>query len=211
MDTHGNRALFSRAMVKVAACAMLTTGLPLAMYAEAGNIEAAMMAAQQTRTVSGQIVDSKGETIIGANVIEKGTSNGSITDFDGNFSLEVAPNATLVISYIGYKTIEIKASEVKAGQAIMLQENSELMDEVVVVGYGTQRKATLTGSISAVSGDELKNVSAANLTNALAGKTAGVIANTRSGEPGADDAEILIRGKGTLGNTAPLILSLYQY
>ena len=134
MDTHGNRALFSRAMVKVAACAMLTTGLPLAMYAEAGNIEAAMMAAQQTRTVSGQIVDSKGETIIGANVIEKGTSNGSITDFDGNFSLEVAPNATLVISYIGYKTIEIKASEVKAGQAIMLQENSELMDEVVVVG-----------------------------------------------------------------------------
>ena len=206
MDTHGNRALFSRAMVKVAACAMLTTGLPLAMYAEAGNIEAAMMAAQQTRTVSGQIVDSKGETIIGANVIEKGTSNGSITDFDGNFSLEVAPNATLVISYIGYKTIEIKASEVKAGQAIMLQENSELMDEVVVVGYGTQRKATLTGSISAVSGDELKNVSAANLTNALAGKTAGVIANTRSGEPGADDAEILIRGKGTLGNTAPLIV-----
>ena len=136
MDTHGNRALFSRAMVKVAACAMLTTGLPLAMYAEAGNIEAAMMAAQQTRTVSGQIVDSTGESIIGANIVEKSNNaNGTITDFDGKFTLKVAPNATLVISYIGYKSIEIKASELKAGHAITLEENAAMMDEVIVIGY----------------------------------------------------------------------------
>lgn len=81
-----------------------------------------------------------------------------------------------------------------------------MLDEVVVVGYGTQKKATLTGSISQVGGDEIKKLAAANLTNTLAGKTAGVIANTRSGEPGEDNADILIRGKGTLGSTAPLIV-----
>ena len=140
MDTHGNRALFSRAMVKVAACVVLTAGLPQAMLAETGNAEAAVMAAQQTRTVSGQVVDSNGESIIGANIVEKGNNaNGTITDFDGKFTLKVAPNATLVISYIGYKTIEMKASEIKAGHAITLQENAEMMDEVVVIGYGTQR------------------------------------------------------------------------
>lgn len=139
--------------------------------------------------------------------MEKGTSNGTITDFDGNFTLNVSPNATLVISYIGYKTQEIPVSQAKAGRLeVTLREDSEVMDEVVVVGYGTQRKATLTGSVSSVSGDDLKKISAANLTNTLAGKTAGVIANTRSGEPGADDAEILIRGKGTLGSTSPLIV-----
>ena len=90
MDTHGNRALFSRAMVKVAACAMLTAGLPQAMLAETGNAEAAVMAAQQTRTVSGQVVDSNGESIIGANIVEKGNNaNGTITDFDGKFTLKV--------------------------------------------------------------------------------------------------------------------------
>lgn len=87
-----------------------------------------------------------------------------------------------------------------------MKEDTEMLDEVVVVGYGTQKKATLTGSVSQVGGEELKKVSTANLTNTLAGKTAGVIANTRSGEPGADDATILIRGKGTLGNTSPLIV-----
>jgi len=111
--------------------------------------------------------------------MEKGTSNGTITDFDGNFTLNVSPNATLVISYIGYKTQEIPVSQAKAGRLeVTLREDSEVMDEVVVVGYGTQRKATLTGSVSSVSGDDLKKISAANLTNTLAGKTAGVIANT---------------------------------
>ena len=126
----------------------------MAMYAEAGNMEAAVMAAQQTRTVSGQVVDSNGESIIGANVMEKGTTNGTITDFDGKFSLKVAPNATLVISYIGYKNIEMKASELKVGQTITLQENAEMMDEVVVIGYGTQRKGDVTSAISSVKAED---------------------------------------------------------
>ena len=87
-----------------------------------------------------------------------------------------------------------------------MKEDTEMLDEVVVVGYGTQKKATLTGSVSQVGGEELKKVAATNLTNTLAGKTAGVIANTRSGEPGEDNADILIRGKGTLGSTSPLIV-----
>ena len=85
---------------------------------------------------------------------------------------------------------------------VTLKEDTEILDEVVVVGYGTQKKATLTGSVSSVSGEDIKKVSAANLSNTLAGKTAGIIANTRSGEPGEDGADILIRGKGTLGNTS---------
>lgn len=148
------------------------------VHAETSEISTAGIM-QQSRTVTGKVLDPKGETVIGANVMEKGTSNGTITDFDGNFTLNVSPNATLVISYIGYKTQEIPVSQAKAGRLeVTLREDSEVMDEVVVVGYGTQRKATLTGSVSSVSGDDLKKISAANLTNTLAGKTAGVIANT---------------------------------
>ena len=206
MNTQLNRMLFSRAFVKVSACVVLSAGcLPMTTYAE--SIEAPVVEnVLQQKAISGKVVDSKGESIIGANVMEKGTTNGTITDFDGNFSLKVSANSTIVISYIGYQSIEVSAAHIKAGGQITLKEDTELMDEVVVVGYGTQKKATLTGSVSSIGGDDLKKISTANLTNTLAGKTAGVIANTRSGEPGADDAEILIRGKGTLGNTAPLIV-----
>ncbi len=207
MDTHGNRALFSRAMVKVAACAMLTTGLPLAMYAEAGNIEAAMMAAQQTRTVSGQIVDSKGESIIGANIVEKGNNaNGTITDFDGKFTLKVAPNSTLVISYIGYKTIEIKASEVKAGHAITLQENAEMMDEVVVIGYGTQRKGDVTSAISSVKAEDFTVGKVGDAADLIKGKVAGLSIAKGSGDPNSTST-IRLRGVISVnGSTTPLIL-----
>ena len=206
MNTQLNRMLFSRAFVKVSACVVLSAGcLPMTTYAE--SIEAPVVEnVLQQKAISGKVVDSKGESIIGANVMEKGTTNGTITDFDGNFSLKVSANSTIVISYIGYQSIEVSAAQIKTGGQITLKEDTELMDEVVVVGYGTQKKATLTGSVSSIGGDDLKKISTANLTNTLAGKTAGVIANTRSGEPGADDAEILIRGKGTLGNTAPLIV-----
>ena len=207
MDTHGNRALFSRAMVKVAACAMLTTGLPLAMYAEAGNIEAAMMAAQQTRTVSGQIVDSKGESIIGANIVEKGNNaNGTITDFDGKFSLKVAPNATLVISYIGYKNIEMKASELKVGQTITLQENAEMMDEVVVIGYGTQRKGDVTSAISSVKAEDFTVGKVGDAADLIKGKVAGLSIAKGSGDPNSTST-IRLRGVISVnGSTTPLIL-----
>lgn len=206
MDTHGNRALFSRAMVKVAACTMLAAGLPLAMYAEAGNMEAAVMAAQQTRTVSGQVVDSNGESIIGANVMEKGTTNGTITDFDGKFSLKVAPNATLVISYIGYKTIEIKVSDIKAGQAITLHENSEMMDEVVVIGYGTQRKGDVTSAISSVKAEDFTVGKVGDAADLIKGKVAGLSIAKGSGDPNSTST-IRLRGVISVnGSTTPLIL-----
>ena len=206
MDTHGNRALFSRAMVKVAACTMLAAGLPLAMYAEAGNTEAAVIAAQQTRTVSGQVVDSNGESIIGANIVEKGTANGTITDFDGKFSLKVAPNATLVISYIGYKNIEMKASELKAGQTITLQENAEMMDEVVVIGYGTQRKGDVTSAISSVKAEDFTVGKVGDAADLIKGKVAGLSIAKGSGDPNSTST-IRLRGVISVnGSTTPLIL-----
>lgn len=150
MNTHLNRMLFSRAFVKVSACVVLSAGcLPMAAYAE--SVEAPVVeSVLQQKAISGKVVDSKGESIIGANIMEKGTTNGTITDFDGNFSLNVAANAVLQISYIGYKTQEIPASQLKAGAVITLKEDTEVMDEVVVIGYGTQRKGDVTSAISSV-------------------------------------------------------------
>ena len=206
MRTHEKRALFSRALLRATTCLFLTAGAGISpAWATSGENIQETSIVQQTSTVNGKITDSNGEPIIGASVVVKGTTNGTITDFDGNFTLEIPAKATLVISYVGYKTQEVAVNGKKTLN-ISLKEDMEMLDEVVVVGYGTQKKATLTGSVSSVGGEELKKVSTANLTNTLAGKTAGVIANTRSGEPGADDATILIRGKGTLGNTSPLIV-----
>lgn len=207
MKTHENRALFSKAVLKATTCLFLAAGassMPVFAFSEsAGSMGTEIV--QQSGAIFGKITDSNGEAIIGASVVVKGTSNGTITDIDGNFTLNAPSNATLIISYIGYKTIELPANGKKT-LSITMKEDTEMLDEVVVVGYGTQKKATLTGSISQVGGDEVRKMAAVNLTNTLAGKTAGVIANTRSGEPGEDNADILIRGKGTLGSTAPLIV-----
>lgn len=124
---------------------------------------------------------------------------------DGKFELEVPSGAVLIVSYIGMQSQEIYVGD-KTVFDIVLQESNIGLDEVVVVGYGTQKKATLTGSISTVGGEDLKKIAAVNLSNTLAGKTAGVIANTRSGEPGEDGATIQIRGQGTFGSTSPLIV-----
>lgn len=206
MNAHLNRMSLSRTFVAMSACmAFSASYLPMAAYAESHGVPI-VQSVLQSKSVSGRVVDSKGEAIIGANIMEKGTDNGTITDYDGKFNLKVSPNSVIVVSYIGYKSVEVRVSQMKADGRIVLKEDAEIMDEVVVVGYGTQKKATLTGSVSQVGGEDLKKVAAANLTNTLAGKTAGVIANTRSGEPGEDNASILIRGKGTLGSNAPLIV-----
>lgn len=115
MNTHLNRMLFSRAFVKVSACVVLSAVcLPLAAYAE--SIEAPTIeSVLQQKAISGKVVDSKGEAIIGANVVEKGTTNGTITDFEGNYTLNVPSNSVLVISYIGYKTQEVFVSKAKKG------------------------------------------------------------------------------------------------
>lgn len=160
---------------------------------------------QQQKTVTGTVVDASGIALPGVAILEKGTTNGTVTDIDGNFSLDVSANAVLDVSYIGMQSQEIPVKG-KTTFRIVLQEGNIGLDEVVVVGYGTQKKATLTGSVSSVSGDDLKKVAAVNISNTLAGKTAGVIANTRSGEPGEDGATIQIRGSGTFGSTEPLIV-----
>ena len=159
---------------------------------------------QQGKTISGNIVDSYGEPIIGANVIEKGTSNGTVTDYDGNFTFNVSNNAVLRISYIGYLEQEV-ATEGKSTINVKLLEDSKALDEVVVVGYGVQKKANLTGAVSSIDSKSLENRPITNSTQALQG-TQGVYVNQAGAQPGVDNATIRIRGQGTLNDNNPLVL-----
>lgn len=161
----------------------------------------------QSKQVTGVVKDNTGETIIGASVLEKGTSNGTITDLDGNFSINVSnDNAILQISFVGYQTQEINVQG-KTFITTIMMEDSEVLDEVVIVGYGTQKKESVVGAISQVSSKELLRSPAANVSQAIAGKIPGVITSQSSGAPGADDAQIFIRGRATFaGDAQPLIL-----
>lgn len=159
----------------------------------------------QQKTIKGIVVDATGEPLIGVNVSVKGTTIGIITDIDGKYTLEVPTNATLVFSYIGYRTQEHSVGN-QTTINITLQEDTQNIDEVVVVGYGVQKKETVTGSVSTLKGDDLVKSPVANLSNAIAGKMSGVVTYQRSGEPGYDGATIRIRGSNTLGNNDPLIV-----
>lgn len=206
MNTHLNRVLFSRAFVRMAACAVLSAGcLPMAVYAASGEAPS-VQSVLQNRTISGKIVDSKGEAIIGANVMEKGTTNGTITDFDGNFSLNVSAKAVLQISYIGYKTLEIPAAQLKAGAKITLKEDTEVMDEVVVIGYGTQRKGDVTSAIASVKAEDFTVGKITDAADLVKGKIAGLSVTNSSGDPTATSS-IMLRGITTIkGSVTPLIL-----
>lgn len=206
MDTHLNRVLFSRAFVKMATCAVLSAGcLPMAAYAESDEVNAVQMV-QQQKTITGQVVDSKGETIIGANVMEKGTTNGTITDFDGNFTLNVSSKATLVISYIGYKSVEVPASALKSGMKVTLKEDTEVMDEVVVIGYGTQRKGDVTSAIASVKAEDFTIGKVGDAADLIKGKVAGLSIAKGSGDPNATST-IRLRGVISVnGSTTPLVL-----
>ena len=156
--------------------------------------------AQQVTSTKGVVKDTYGEAIIGANILEKGTSNGTITDLDGNFTLTVSPGATLVITYIGYVSQELPAS---AQMDIVLKEDSESLDEVVVVGYGVQRKSNLTGSISSVKSSDIDNRTVSDVNQALQGKTSGVQLLSTSASPGAESS-IRIRGFSSNTTSDPL-------
>lgn len=162
---------------------------------------------QKPRKLLGNVVDEKGESVIGANVVEKGTTNGTVTDINGNFELSVAPGSTLQVTYIGYSPKDIRVDG-KSSLAIQLTEDAELIEEVVVIGYGTQKKVSVTGAVVSVKGDDLVKSPAMNVANSLIGRLPGVIINNRGGEPGRDNPSILIRGKSTLDPdaAAPLIL-----
>lgn len=167
---------------------------------------AGMNAWAQTKQVSGVVTDGTGETVIGASVLEKGTTNGTITDLDGKFILTVNENAVLQISYVGYTTQEVPVKG-KTSFNITLKEDSEMLEEVVVVGYGAQKKESVVGAISQVSNKELLQSPAANVSQAISGKIAGVITSQTSGAPGSDDTQIYIRGRATFaGDAQPLVL-----
>lgn len=157
-------------------------------------------------TVTGTVLETTGDPVIGATVREKGTNNGTTTDIDGNFSMKVASNkATLTVSYVGFETQEVALAG-KTKVSITLKTNDELLDEVVVVGYGTQKKVTMTGAVSNVGAKEILKSPVANLGNALQGKLPGVQTVQYSGLPGADDPIIRVRGVGSLNSAEPLVL-----
>lgn len=138
---------------------------------------------QETKIeVSGSVKDVQGISIIGANIVEKGTTNGVSTDLDGNFSIKVSPKAILVISYVGFESMEVVVGN-KTNINIILNE-SGILDEVVVVGYGTQKKATLTGAVSAIKNEEIITTKNENVQNMLTGKVAGLRVVQNSSEPG---------------------------
>ena len=164
----------------------------------------AMASVQQAQIikVSGQVVDQEGEPLIGATIKVQGAQAGVVTDFDGNFTIDAPANGTLVVSYVGYKDREIAVRGRAILNQIQLESDAMLLDQVVVVGYGVQKKADLTGSVSIVNADELKRVSHSNISSMLEGKVAGVQI-TSDGQPGADPS-VRIRGIGSFGSTAPL-------
>ena len=168
--------------------------------------EVSLAAVQQTKKITGTVVDNTGEPVIGANVVVKGTTLGSITDMDGKFTIEDVPsNGTLQISYIGYKSIEMPIGS-QSDFKITLQEDSERLDDVVVVGYGVQKKVTVTGSVASLKGEELKASPTTNLTNGMVGRMPGVIGFQTADEPGGGGTTIRIRGTNSLGSNDPLVV-----
>lgn len=161
-------------------------------------------AQQQAKTVTGTVTDVSGEPIIEANIRIKGTTTGTITDIDGNFSIEAEPQSVIEVSYIGYLTQETVINNQKSIR-FLLKEDTKTLDEVVVIGYGVQKKADLTGSVANINTEKLNTQSNANIGQALQGKIAGVDIVSQGGAPGSG-TRIMVRGIGTLNNASPLYI-----
>lgn len=173
-----------------------TTGM-IAAHASVQNV-------QQDGTITGTVIDNTGEAVIGASVIVVGaqTTTGTVTDFDGNFTLKVKPGTQLKISFVGYKEQVVKAAN---GMKVTLQEESTMLQGVEVVAYGVQKKVTVTGALSSVKAEELTRTPVSSVNNVLAGQLSGVTTVQTSGEPGSDAAQIFVRGQGTWADSSPLI------
>lgn len=194
------RILFSTVVASA-----LMAGNPQRVFADAQEGKE-VQTVMQVGTVKGQIVDVNGESIIGASVLVKETNTGVISDIDGNFIINAPANATLLISYVGYQTQTIKLGG-KTSIRVTMQEDAELLDEVVVVGYGTQKKASLTSAITQIRGDEtLKNRTANNATLALQGAVPGLTITRSSTRPGNEGAAMQIRGDISVNGGSPMIL-----
>ena len=191
-------------MMALLLCTGFIVTQPISVMAEEIMIFA-QTAQQQKQSVSGVIKDATGEPVIGASVLEKGTTNGTITDFDGNFSLDGSKKGdVIVISYVGYQTQEIKWNGSPLN--VILKEDSKTLSEVVVVGYGTQKKANLSGSVAMVDSKELENRPIQNVSSGLQGLMPGVAITGTNGAPGQDAGKIRVRGIGTLNEAGPYIL-----
>lgn len=176
-------------------------------YSGTDSTHSSLIVHQNGRTITGTVIDETGETVIGANVVVKGTTNGSITDVDGRFSLNNVPDgAILIVSYVGYEDLSVKVG-VQSQLTIKLKESSELIDEVVVVGYASQKKVNLSGSVASVNMDDISEKRPiTNLSSGLAGMAAGVSVTSSSNKPGEDNTSIMIRGQGTLNSSSPLVI-----
>jgi len=157
------------------------------------------------QNIKGKISDENGEGLPGVNVLVKGTNTGAITDAKGLYSINADKNATLVITYVGFTTKQVAVNGRNAIDIGLTSDNKSL-EEVVVVGYGTQRKVTVTGAVVAVQGDKLLRSPSVEISNSLAGRLPGLVVIQTSGEPGNDGARISIRGTNTLGNNSPLVV-----
>lgn len=197
LKVSSKRILFSAAFASA-----ICIGTPSEAFAHTESVQTVL----QTGTVKGTVVDGTGEPVIGANIMVKGTTNGTITDIDGNFTLNNA-KGTLVISFIGYKTQEIAVKGNETNLKIVLKDDSELLDEVVVVGYGTQKKATMTGSVTVVNDKMLENKGTmASPVQALQGQVPGVIITRSSSAPGDESWGMSLRGKVSANATDPLVI-----
>lgn len=164
------------------------------------------LSSQQQKSISGKVTDNTGVGLPGVSVVVKGTTTGIITDMDGKYTIAKVPeNAILQFSFVGMKTLEIAIGNQPTLNVVLTEETIGI-DEVVAIGYGTQKKATITGSVSLVRGEDLKQSPAVNFSNNLAGRLPGLVAVTRSGEPGNDGATLRIRGSNTLNNNEPLVV-----
>lgn len=209
MKTHENRALFSKAVLKATTCLFLAAGAgisPAFAFTETTGTDNIAIVQQQTVTITGIVKDKSGEPIIGANVLEKGTTNGVITNIDGQYTLKVkGGNSVLVISYIGYKSQEVTVGSQRKID-VTLADDTELLDEVVVIGYGTQRKGDVTSAIASVKSEDFLTGNFNNAGDLVKGKIAGLTITKPSGDPGESSA-ITLRGVVSLnGDTDPLVL-----
>lgn len=175
---------------------MVGAGVTPPIHASNANVSIS----QQAKKVTGTVTDAKGEPLLGVNVVVKGTTNGTITDLDGKYSLEVEPNSILVVSYIGYVSQQIPASGSVVN--VTLKEDTQNLDEVIVVGYGTQQKKDITGSVAVVDTKELLASSGSSAAQQLQGKAAGVYVG-QSGSPGSATM-VRIRGINSVNDNGPL-------
>lgn len=203
---HVSKALFLGITMFLTSVSEMSANPSVELLRPTGPSTAVTSPQQAKQTIKGVVQDAFGP-IAGANVIEKGTTNGTITDMDGNFTLDVAPNSILVITFIGYKEQQLPVNNQKTFN-IKLTEDSQALDEVVVVGYGTQKKVNMSGSVTSVNVSEMaESRPLTNISTALAGTAPGVQITSSNNLPSNNgDADIKVRGQGTLNNSSPLVI-----